>query len=385
LDFATENAAAVKAKSIGLADAALAKANAIWPALVTYVQAEAPAIAARASTIATAYGTYQTQVASAGVTQVNAIAPAAIQKAADISAADKAFNVGGATNDRSRNVAAAELELAKIQASAACNFAGIAPTEPVPWYSLVWNFVSSLGITLLLGIAAIAVVAALICAGAISAPFAAVAGLVLLAGMAAVMALNRFAAGQSIGESILGGLADATGVSNAYGAATGRDLATQENLHLTAEQRASMAGAAVGEVILAVVGPKIKFCFVAGTKVLLAEGEDGRFYAYMDGRWVEVNPDDIEVIEDEPAVAANVDYAMLAFGATCIAIGAGGLSSRLVGLRRKDKYTFANGVDAVLSDEDFDDLFNGGMDHDPDDDFNFGDALRFHGEPANAV
>jgi hypothetical protein len=162
-------------------------------------------------------------------------------------------------------------------------------------------------------------------------------------------------------------------------------LATQENLHLTAEQRASMAGAAVGEVILAVVGPKIKFCFVAGTKVLLAESEDGKFYAYVDGRWLEVDRNDIEEIEGEPAVAGNVDYVMLAFGATSIAISAGGLGSRLVGLRRRDKYSFANGVDAVLSDEDFDDLFNGGMDHDPDDDFNFGDALRFHGEPANAV
>jgi transposase len=63
---------------------------------------------------------------------------------------------------------------------------------------------------------------------------------VLLAGAVTAAALYRWADGQSVGQSLIGGAADTLGISDMYGSATNTDIVTGQNLNMTAEERASL-------------------------------------------------------------------------------------------------------------------------------------------------
>ena len=137
------------------------------------------------------------------------------------------------------------------------------------WTHWAWAVIKGIGIALAVLAATVAVfatagailAAGLLAAGVASATVTSVMiGLgigvgVSLAGVALATSVGgRLGQGQSLGEAIGGGLADLTGISGVYAGITGKDIAAQEDLGLSYEQRGQMFGQGLVQVAATAFG-----------------------------------------------------------------------------------------------------------------------------------
>ena len=258
--------------------------------------------------------------------------------------------------------ASASLEVAQVAAAEAATFSGVMPKPRSSWLGSAWNWITSIAralATIAIGVGVMFLMGALVAFSPICAAALTISVLVLLAANATVAVMNRAASGQSGGQSLGGGLADAFGVSAAVEASLDRDIATGRKLNLTADERVSRAADAFATAALVVLGGGIMRvgrawggkhvnCFVEGTDVVMAE-----FDSQAAGSQIATASPYSE--SDDFSGIAQSNYEVVA--GTCLLVGVVGAGLSEVNSRRKrNAARRLSRVDALFANEEWDDL-----------------------------
>ncbi len=235
-------------------------------------------------TAATAlYATYQVALGDANVAFVAAMAPVLRDQAIAISDANIAAETILVRIAGDRGVVEANNAITALNARDPSTFDDVDP-KPDSIFDQAFSvgewFVGAAGIAIgaLVTFTALAIgipilVAAFPVACTIISAAAAI-GFIITAISAASNVAGRFADGQTITQSLGGGVADVTGINGLYIGLTNRDIATGQHQNLTSRQMgASFAsgGAQLIGTITAIRGLLRGFCFVADTQVLMGE------------------------------------------------------------------------------------------------------------------
>jgi len=268
------------------------------------------------------------------------------------------------------------------------------PKPRSSWLGSAWNLITSIAralATIAVGVVVLFLMGALAAFSPICAAALTISLLVLFAANATVAMMHRAASGQSGGQSLGGGLADAVGVSAAVEASLDRDIATGRKLNLTADERISRAADAFATAALVVIGGGIMRvgrawggkhvnCFVEGTDVVMAA-----FDSQAAGSQIATASPYSE--SDDFSGIAQSNYEVVA--GACLLVGVVGAGLSEVNSRRKrNAGRRLSRVDALFANEEWDDLeiprsaygsFRDDANQDRDDEIG-SDLYRFHDE-----
>lgn len=353
MDRVADYASAEKIRQKSYADALLTYAQAAWPAWVTYAKAQYAAAATWFGQVWHDYADYQKAIASAATALVTASAAPRIQYATDVATAWKNYNVTMAGIYVDRNNAAHAWHVAYVSSQPASDFAYIEPTENQSWWSWAWSGIVSFGTNLIVAVGLTVAAMALACYMPVAGAVLAVGGLVLLAANITAAAMTRYADGQSMGESILGGIGDSTPLGGLYTGITSQDIGTGQHLDLADSERASMFGGAIGDLAGVLLGSRFRLCFVAGTKVLMAD--DPESIAAVDAAFAQAGPNDEETSDAQ-------DAAQWLVAGACVTVGVIGYDVFRRRRRQREESKASNPVDVVFAQGDSDWLSQPGGD-----------------------